>query len=98
MAIAADLFHAADAARETLHKRITPTDASRSPWHPPIPRARNGSLPTSSSRPRAADEPDSAQSTLPFEPPLRGMAQLAPKRSCPMTWCSFAGVVTAISG
>ncbi len=26
MAIADDLFHAADAARETLHKRITPTD------------------------------------------------------------------------
>ncbi len=26
MSIAADLFHAADAARETLHKRITPTD------------------------------------------------------------------------
>ncbi len=26
MAIAADLFHVADAARETLHKRITPTD------------------------------------------------------------------------
>lgn len=26
MAIAADLFHASDAARETLHKRITPTD------------------------------------------------------------------------
>lgn len=26
MAIAADLFHIADAARETLHKRITPTD------------------------------------------------------------------------
>lgn len=37
-------------------------------------------------------------STYAYNPPRTGRSAFGQIRSCPTAWCSFAGVVTAISG